>query len=592
MLDGMVKEKYADLFVDWLVEDGYSTCFFVAGGNSMHLLNACRKKLRCIPFVHEVSAGIAAEYFNEVSTTGRAFVLVTAGPGLTNLVTAISGAWLESRELLVIGGQVKSTDLADGEMRQRGIQEVNGIEIVRSITKVNMRLTEPAMRSELIDAINRSRTPRKGPCFIEICLDVQAAPVNRSEYEDLHEKTKPIKLDSLDEEIREIRMLLKESKRPVALFGGGLDRNHVKDLASKIDKWGVPILTSWNGADRYASDRPFWYGRPDTWGMRFSNAIVQKSDLVIAFGARLSYQQTGFNWSGFAPNAKIVHIDIDRSELDKGHPRSHIKICGDANLILQKLIDEPLEKKPWISLCQKIKGALPLNDAANSQHEGFLQPYDFSEKLANLCESNDMVIPCSSGGANTVLMQSFMNKTGQYFFNNKALASMGYGLAGSIGVSLAHPDRRTVLVEGDGGFAQNLQELATVKVNTLDLKMFLFANNGYASIRMTQRNYFDGAYLGCDVESGLGFPEWTLLAAAFGIKSMTLSEGFETDGTFLTGWYSRDPYLYIVPIHAEQTYFPKISSQITESGSMESAPLHKMSPPLSTELIRDLELDF
>ncbi len=592
MIGNMEQEKYADLFVDWLVEDGYSTCFFVAGGNSMHMLNACRKKLRCIPFVHEVSAGIAAEYFNEVSSNGRAFVLVTAGPGLTNLVTAISGAWLESRELLIIGGQVKSTDLADGDMRQRGIQEVNGIEIVRAITKVSMRLTEPAARSEIIGAINRSRAPRKGPCFIEICLDVQATPVYRSGLEDRIEIIDPIKLDSLDTQIANLLILLQDSERPVALFGGGLDRNLVESLATKIDNWGVPILTSWNGADRYASDRPLWFGRPDTWGMRFSNAIIQKSDLVIAFGARLSYQQTGFNWISFAPNAKIVHIDIDRSELDKGHPRSQVKICADANLILQKLVDNPLDKTPWISLCRRIKDALPLNDKENSRHAGFLQPYDFAEKLATLCNSDDMVFPCSSGGANTVLMQSFKNKTGQFFFNNKALASMGYGLAGSIGASFARPDRRTVLVEGDGGFAQNLQELATVSVNSLNVKIFLFANNGYASIRMTQKNYFDGEYLGCDVESGLGFPDWTLLSNAFGIKSLTLCEGFETDGQFLSGWHSSDPYLYIVPVHPEQTYYPKISSQITPSGSMESAPLHKMSPPLSNKLIKDLGLDF
>jgi acetolactate synthase-1/2/3 large subunit len=591
MIDKMAQEKYADLFVDWLIEAGYTTCFFVAGGNSMHLLNACRKKFRCIPFVHEVSAGIAAEYFNEVSSSGRSFVLVTAGPGLTNLVTAISGAWLESRELLIIGGQVKSTDLADGDMRQRGIQEVNGVEIVRSITKANLRLTKPVARSVITNAIYHARTPRKGPCFIEICLDVQATPVSRSEFEDPIEKIDSDLSEILDDQISNLQLLLQNSERPVALFGGGLDRKIVNSLATKIDKWGVPILTSWNGADRYASDRPSWFGRPDTWGMRFSNAIIQKSDLVIAFGARLSYQQTGFNWTGFAPNAKIVHIDIDKSELDKGHPRTQIKICSDANQILQELVDIPLDKTAWLALCRKIKDALPLNDEENSRHTGFLQPYEFTEKLATLCNSKDMVFPCSSGGANTVLMQSFRNKTGQFFFNNKALASMGYGLAGSIGASFAHPERRTILVEGDGGFAQNLQELATVSVNSLNLKIFLFANNGYASIRMTQKNYFDGAYLGCDVESGLGFPDWGLLCTAFGLNSIVLSEGFESNSEFLTSWNSSDPYLYVVPIHPEQTYYPKISSQVTSSGSMESAPLHKMTPPLSDRLIVDLGLE-
>ena len=585
-------EKYADIFVDWLIECGYTTCFFVAGGNSMHLLNACRMKLRCIPVVHEVSAGIAAEYFNEVSSAGRAFVLVTAGPGLTNIVTAISGAWLESRELLVIGGQVKSSDLATEKLRQRGIQEVNGVAIVESTTKVSQRITTPISKSKIMTLINESRTPRKGPCFLEICLDVQAAPVDRADLETDTTTSSPILTNLSESELELLQELIQKSERPVALFGGGLSRDCTNQLLRKIDEWGVPILTSWNGADRYASDRPMWFGRPDTWGMRFANAIIQKSDLVIAFGARLSLQQTGFNWQGFAPYAKIVHIDIDPSELEKGHPLQTIKINADANDVLTKIIKIKTERPEWLSNCVKIKNDLLLNDPGNSFHEGFLQPYEFAEQLSSICNSDDTIIPCSSGGANTVMMQSFLNKTGQFFFNNKALASMGYGLAGSIGAALADTERRVILVEGDGGFAQNLQELATVSVNRLRLKMFLFANNGYASIRMTQKNYFDGAYLGCDIESGLGFPDWKILAQAFGIESMTLREGFQSDPGFLESWNNTAPCLYVVPVHPEQTYFPKIASQVTTSGSMESAPLHRMTPLLTDKAMNELGLDF
>jgi acetolactate synthase-1/2/3 large subunit len=585
-------EKYADIFVDWLIESGYTTCFFVAGGNSMHLLNACRMKLRCIPVVHEVSAGIAAEYFNEVSSSGRAFVLVTAGPGLTNIVTAISGAWLESRELLVIGGQVKSSDLATGKLRQRGIQEVNGVAIVESTTKVSQRITTPLSKSKIMALINESRTPRKGPCFLEICLDVQAAPVNRVDLETDPPMSSPSLLNISESQLGLLQKLVQNSERPVALFGGGLSRECTNRLLQQIDEWGIPILTSWNGADRYASDRPMWFGRPDTWGMRFANAIIQKSDLVIAFGARLSLQQTGFNWQGFVPDAKIVHVDIDPSELEKGHPLETIKINADANDVLTQIVKTKIERPEWLSDCIKIKNDLPLNDPGNSFHEGFLQPYLFAEQLSLICNADDTVIPCSSGGANTVMMQSFRNKTGQLFFNNKALASMGYGLAGSIGASLVDTKRRVILVEGDGGFAQNLQELATVSVNQLRLKIFVFANNGYASIRMTQKNYFDGSYLGCDVESGLGFPDWQILAQAFGIDSMTLSEGFQSDAGFLKSWNNNDPCLYVVPVHPEQTYFPKIASQVTASGSMESAPLHRMTPLLSDEVAKELGLNF
>lgn len=240
---------------------------------------------------------------------------------------------------------------------------------------------------------------------------------------------------------------------------------------------------------------------------------------------------------------------------------------------------------------EKVRDQIPLSEEVNRYFPNFLNPYDFAMQLSDLCDSGDTVVPCSSGGGFTVMMQAFNQKQGQVIITNKGLASMGYGLAGAIGAGLADRSRRTVLVEGDGGFSQNLQELATVNVQNLNLKIFIFANNGYASIRMTQKNYFDGAYLGCDIESGLGFPDWQLLAKAFGIKSLTLSENFATNNDFLDEWNSDKACLFVVPIHPEQTYFPKISSQVTATGGMESAPLHKMSPPLADEVIVELGLE-
>jgi acetolactate synthase-1/2/3 large subunit len=271
-----------------------------------------------------------------------------------------------------------------------------------------------------------------------------------------------------------------------------------------------------------------------------------------------------------------------------------LSICADANDLLKQLLNRASAKSSWtiwVSLAKKVRDQIPLSEKVNGYFPGFLNPYDFVLQLSDLCSSDDIVVPCSSGGGFTVMMQAFNQKQGQVIITNKGLASMGYGLAGAIGAGLADKSRRTVLVEGDGGFAQNLQELATVSVQKLNLKIFIFANNGYASIRMTQKNYFGGAYLGCDVESGLGFPDWLLLAKAFGIKSLTLSENFATDENFLNEWNCDQACLFVVPVHPEQTYFPKISSQLTATGGMESAPLHKMSPPLADEVLAELGLD-
>jgi len=587
---------HADQIVGWLRDLGYTHCFFVSGGNSMHLLNAARQKMVCIPVVHEVSAGIAAEYFNESNLSkGKAFVLVTAGPGLTNLVTALAGAFLESRELLVLGGQVKSSDLANKGLRQRGIQEVDGVAIAKAVAKSVKRIERPIAKSDFFHLVNSGSTGRKGPVFLEVCLDAQGAPAQIEEGNTVIESKEDFVSGEVDEKsVDKILDLLATSERPVFLIGGGISRNQFMSLIPEVDRLGVPVMTTWNAADRLGSNHRLYFGRPNTWGQRSSNLILQNADLVIAVGTRLGLQQTGFNWAEFVPNGDVVQVDIDRTELEKGHPKISLAICAEGNDLLQQLLKR-VSSSPnwskWVVFAKKIRDQIPLSEEVNGYFPGFLNPYDFALQLSDLCESGDTVVPCSSGGGFTVMMQAFNQKQGQVIITNKGLASMGYGLAGAIGAGLADQSRRTVLVEGDGGFSQNLQELATVDVQKLNLKIFIFANNGYASIRMTQKNYFDGAYLGCDVESGLGFPDWQLLAKAFGIRSLTLGEDFATNKNFLSEWNSAEACLFVVPIHPEQTYFPKISSQVTATGGMESAPLHKMSPPLADEVIVELGLE-
>jgi acetolactate synthase-1/2/3 large subunit len=235
-----------------------------------------------------------------------------------------------------------------------------------------------------------------------------------------------------------------------------------------------------------------------------------------------------------------------------------------------------------------VRELLPLDEPANSRAPGYLNPYTFVVELSDLCRPDDVVIPCSSGGAFTVMMQAFAQKQGQLIISDKGLASMGYGLSGSIGAALAHPERRTILLEGDGGFAQNLQELGTVAVNGLNLKMFVLANEGYASIRMTQRNYFGGQYLGCDTATGLGFPAWEGLFEAYGIPVVKLDETGLGSPDVAARLAEPGPAGFVVPIDPEQTYFPKITSRVTETGSMESQPLHLMSPDLPDDVAQQV----
>ena len=574
--------KYAEQLTDWLVELGYTHCFFVAGGNIMHLLDGARTRFTCVPVVHEVAAGIAAEYFNEAGGTGRAFAMVTAGPGVSNIITAMGGAWLESRELLVIAGQVKSEDLATNGVRQRGIQEIDGVGLAAPVAKHSVQMKTPMPKSEFFSLVNAGISGRPGPVFIELCLDAQGAPPIEEQVVVTNPQINEIALES---DMDLIVTRLKSAQRPILLIGGGVNRKTAQALQGELTGSGIPVMTTWNGADRIDSSHPSYLGRPNTWGQRAANLLVAQADVIVAVGTRLGMQQTGFNWQQFGRNAYVVHVDIDRAELEKGHPKIDLPICADACDFLSRLLPRVRGNwETWVSYAQDVRNALPLNDLANETGSGFISPYDFYADLVRLSDSNDVIIPCSSGGANSVSMQVIEQKLGQVVITDKGLASMGYGLGGAIGASMAHPGRRTFLIEGDGGFSQNLQELATVAVNHLPIKIFIFSNNGYGSIRMTQKNYFGGAYLGCDTETGLGFPDWDMLFQSFGIDTISLDKDWSTNIEVLEALRSDKPYGFIVPIDPLQTYWPKIMSRIVEGGGMESNPLHMMSPDLDPEL--------
>ena len=571
--------NYGDQFCDLLVELNYTHCFYVAGGNIMHILNSASKKFVCIPTVHEVSAGIAAEFFNEANweSQSRAFVLVTAGPGLTNVITAIAGAYLESRELLVIGGQVKAGDLKDKSLRQNGIQEIDGISLVESITIRQLQMNARVEIDAIRDLIEIEPGIRKGPIFVEFCLDVQAAPKLDSNF-----KSKQRDPVELDRDFSEFFKKFPEYRRPVLLLGGGVSRECTSNIKAALGSLPFPIMTTWNAADRIDSRLENYMGRPNTWGQRYANVILQQADLIIVAGSRLGLQQTGFNWQNFGSLADIVHVDVDIAELNRTNLHTKFKFHSDANQFLSDFLDLSLEGnyEEWMDFSKLVKSALPLSEPSNSRYDGFWNPYEFMALLSGTLLASDSIIPSSSGGAETVTMQALQQIDGNTVITDKGLASMGYGLAGAIGAAFKS-GRRVIHIEGDGGFAQNLQELGTVAKNNLQIKTFIFSNSGYASIRMTQKSYFDGNYLGCDEQTGLGLPNWELIFGAYGIPVTTIEPCSQFTPKTLELMNDPLPRAFLVPIHPEQTYYPKITSKVMPDGTMESNPLHLMTPELS-----------
>jgi len=572
--------KYSDQIGIWLKSLGYTHYFYVGGGNIMHLTESLSRYMTGVPVVHEVAAGIGAEYFNAISDGSKALALVTAGPGLTNIVTALSGAYLESRELLVIGGQVKCTDLTTPGLRSRGIQEVNGVELVKSTTKCSYRLESPLAFKDFFDKVSLSWEPRKGPVFLEMPLDIQATMV---ELEDVAPTSQP-QLPQIDDlAFDEVCAAYNAASKPILLIGGGVDYETARKLQPLLSDKVVPTMTTYNGADRVDGDAEYYLGRPNTWGQRSSNIIIQKSDCIIAVGTRLGLQQTGFNWQEFGRDAKIFHIDIDSFELNKGHPHTFRKLQVDANNFLERFFSAKLERKDeWLAYSKAIRERIPRIEDVNKTGDAFISPYQFIVDIEDITQSEDLVIPCSSGSAFTLAMQIYKQKFGQRILTNKSLASMGYGLSGAIGAALAcHNERRTILIEGDGGFAQNMQELGTAELNNLNLKIFIFNDQGHASIRMTQINYFQGKYLGCDRASGLGLPNWARLFDAWNIPVMECNRDFSENSEFLNRFNSKGLQAFLVMIDPAQTYFPKIASRVTSTGSMESNPIDLMSPEIN-----------
>jgi acetolactate synthase-1/2/3 large subunit len=592
-------EKYACVIGDWLKELGYTHCFFVAGGGCMHLIDGFRSRFICLPVVHEVTAGIAAEHFNEVTENGRAFVLLTTGPGLTNAVTAIAGCYVEHRELLVIAGQVKSTDLKRPGTRQLGAQEVDGTGICKEISVRAERLTQPMSKSDFVEIVKLAEGPHPGPVVIEVCLDLQGAMVNRSALESSTSRAKISEINQTAAEVEHqkfwdlLAAKIVQKSRPVIVIGGLIKRKTAWNASNQLNQLGIPVLTTTSAIDRISSDAPVYMGRCGTHGAhRSANLILSQADLAIVLGAQLDLQQTGFDTENFAPNADLFQIFPCRQELQKGLPRLTGGLDADPNEAFTRVLEMfgRTDAAEWLAYARRVRQLVPVLEPANTASEGFILSFEFLQNLSLAAEPDDLLAVCSSGGAFTGSLQMYHVHKHQYASTSAAHASMGYGLATAIGMSFAHPGKRVILTEGDGGFCQNLQELAMVRRFDLPVKIFILANGGYASIRATQRKFFNGAYVGCDQATGLGFPDWIKLFTAFGIPSRHLSPNscsVDALGKLLSE--NTGPEAWIVPIDPVQTNWPAVSSKLLPDGKLISLPLYEMLPPLDPKTKSQVE---
>ena len=586
--------RLSDYVINCLVEKGIKDIFLVSGGGIMYLLDSIgnNKKIKYYTNYHEQAAATSAESYARMKNHISA-CLITTGPGSTNAITGVAAAWVDSIPMIIISGQVKREIIADySKSRQLGPQEINIIDVVKPITKYAVTIMKPEdIRYQLEKAIYLATSGRPGPVWINIPLDIQSSTINDNDLIGF-DYIKDTKLpDVLKKDVEKALKMLKNSRRPLIIGGNGVRLSGAqKLLASYMTEYKIPIVTDENGLDLISEDNPLYMGRYGPKGQRRANFTLQNSDLVLAIGASLNITSTGFDYKHFAPNAKIIMVNIDKSELDKFTLKIDLPINLDAKEFLNELLRQSKGVKfnfsdKWKSACKKWKEKYNIIDPLHYlKGKKYVNSYVFASELSELLDSRDAVV--TGMGLDVVsIIQSFKVKKRQRVYVNKNFGQMGWCLPAAIGACIANGCRRTVLVTGDGSLQFNIQELATIAHYKLPVKIFVFNNLGYKSIRDTQNNLFEGRLVGADISTGVSNPDFSKLAQAYNLSYEYIKNNNEIRSKVKKVINKDGPVLCEVNIAYNQPRIPRSSTFQRPDGTLESRPLEDLFPFLPREEI-------
>jgi len=587
--------KLSDYVFDFVAETGTQHIFFLPGGGCMHLVDSLGRKseLQKTCCLHEQAAVIAAEAYSQY-TNNLGVALVTTGPGATNAITGVAGAWIDSTPLLVISGQVKRSDMIGARgVRQMGVQEVDIAAIVRPITKYVVTVMKPRMiKYHLQKALYLATHGRKGPVWIDLPLDVQGSNID--------EKTLPefVPDDVVYDELSDVELekkaivtaeMLSKAQRPVILAGNGIRLcNATKAFASMIQTVKAPVLLTWKAGDFLWEDHELYCGKPGIIGQRGANFTQQNADFLLCIGARLDLCQVGYDYSNFARAAKKVIIDIDKHELHKIKTHVDMAVPADAGVFIDALSRALTGVKmndfsSWLVRCKEWQRRYPVMLDEYRLSKGLVNLYYLFDVLSNLLTEDDLIVPESSGSSAEVTQQAFRLKEGQRMLNTPGLGSMGFGLPAGFGACLASGGRRTISIIGDGGLQHNIQEFETIARLRLPLKIFILNNNGYASIRNMQRAHFKGNLVACDPSSGLTLPDIGKVARAYGLATRRIVDQSDLTSEVADVLDSEGTVVCEVMIDPEMPTAPRMSSQALPDGRMVSKPMEDLWPFLDRE---------
>lgn len=563
--------------------------FMVSGGGAMHLNDSFGKYIPYICNHHEQACAIAAEGYARVNQE-LAVVNVTTGPGGLNCLNGVFGQWTDSVPVLYISGQVKfSTTLAscpEIPLRQLGDQEVDIVSVVKPLTKYAVMVTDPNDIEYVLDkAVYLATHGRKGPVWIDIPMNIQAAMIDETKLKKYNPIEDELVFPSIEKEIARLISLFKEAKRPLIIAGHGIRLSGaIKDFINLTEKLNIPVVTTMNGFDVIPDDNPCFCARIGTVANRAGNFILQNSDLVISIGSRNNIRQVSYNWENFAKNAKLVCVDIDRAELDKPTLKPFLKINADAKIFINKFYNavETQDFSQWNDWCKNIKKKYPPVDEAERIAPNPIEPYHFIDELVQ-CFKDDGVIVCANGSAFLIPFQVGKVKPNQRYIWNSGDASMGYDLPAAIGACVANNKKNTICIAGDGSIMMNLQELQTIVHYNLPVKIIVLNNNGYISIQQTQNNFFNGRMTACTVDSGVSLPGFIKIAKAFNLPSVLIDKSSDVKIKIEEVLNADGPVLCEVMLSGGYIFAPKLSAKKLDDGTMISPSLEDMYPFLPRE---------
>lgn len=576
--------KLSDYLVKKLESYGVRHVFMVTGGGAMHLNDSFgqSKKIKRIFNHHEQGSAIAAEGY--ARTDGHlAVACVTTGPGGLNCLNGVFGAWTDSAPILFISGQVKvSTTLASCPqipLRQLGDQEVNITRVVAPLTKYAKMVTDPYEIDAVLDeAIYHATTGRPGPVWVDVPINVQAAPIDPKKLKKFH--APKTKAPSVNASLKKAATWLAQTRKPLIVAGQGVRIAGVqKELLQLLKQTHIPVVTTFNGFDLVPDDLPNFAGRIGTVGQRAGNFTLQNADVILFLGTRNNIRQVSYNWENFAKDAKKIIVDIDPAELKKPTVIPDLPICADLKDVLPalvKLLKKPLGQKEWLSHCQMLRKKYPPLREFTIKPADKIHPYYFMHTLGQVLPENSRVV-VSNGTACVAFFQALASKKNQRLLLNSGDASMGYGLPAAIGVCAAS-GKDTICLEGDGSIMMNLQELQTVKTNNLPLKIFVIKNGEYISIIQTQRNFFNGRLTGCNAKSGVEVPDFVKVAKSFGLPAVRLTKNRALEQGLKKVLAMHGPVVCELDCTPDYTFAPKLSARKLPNGTMISPTLEDMFP--------------